>query len=150
MKAALLLALVATAALAQGKIHGDPAKPQPGFKPHQLTFETPQDGVARGEFRSDPFYAVILKGAPPCAAARKERAEIQPLFPANKVFAYMPDCGDDEDTISYTHVTPRVGFVAVYAGDTEQQGNAFLATVKETGRFPGANLRRMQAILVYP
>jgi len=76
--------------------------------------------VARDEFRSAPFYAVILKGAPPCAAAQKERA-----------------------------VTPRVGFIAVYAGDTEQQGQAFLATVKETGRFPGANLRRMQAMLVY-
>ena len=56
----LLLLAFAAPALAQGKIHPDPAKPRPGFKPHQLSFETPQDEIARDEFRSAPFYAVIL------------------------------------------------------------------------------------------
>ena len=65
---ALLLAFAASSALAQaGKIHPDPAKPRPGFKPHQISFETPQDGVARDEFRSAPFYAVILKTAARCS-----------------------------------------------------------------------------------
>ena len=81
----LWLALAATA-LAQGKIHPDPAKPRPGFKPHQISFETPQDGVARDEFRSAPFYAVILKTTEPCDTKETERAEIQALFPGNKVF----------------------------------------------------------------
>ena len=147
---ALSLALAATA-LAQGKIHPDPAKPRPGFKPHQLSFETPQDGVARDEFRSAPFYAVILKSAPPCSVKEKERAEIQALFPSNKVFAPLTSCDQDpEDTISYTNVNPKAGFIAVYAGESLEQAQQFLASVKQSGRFPGANLRRMQAVLGYP
>lgn len=43
-----------------------------------------------------------------------------------------------------------VGFIAVYAGANREQGQQFLETVKQTGKFPGANLRRMQAILHYP
>lgn len=149
-RAAWLLILAATCACAQGKIHPDPAKPRPGFKPHQISFETPQDGVARDEFRSAPFYAVILKTAEPCSLKQAELNEIQKLFPANKVFAPMSGCDDDEDTISYTNVNPKVHFVAVYAGDTLEQAQGFLAAVKQTGRFPGANLRRMQAVLGYP
>jgi hypothetical protein len=66
----------------------------------------------------------------------------------NKVFAPMSGCDDDEDTISY--VNRKVHFVAVYAGDTAEQAQQFLAALKQTGRFPGANLRRMQAVLAYP
>ena len=146
----LWLALTGSA-LAQGRIHPDPAKPRPGFKPHQLSFETPQDGVARDEFRSAPFYAVILKTAAPCSVKEQERAEIQALFPSNKVFSPLTSCDEDpEDTIFYTNVNPKVGFIAVYAGDSLEQAQQLLATVKQTGRFPGANLRRMQAVLGYP
>jgi hypothetical protein len=146
----IALSLAAACALAQGKIHPDPAKPRPGFKPHQLSFETPQDGVARDEFRSHPFYAVILRTAEPCSLKQAELNEIQKQFPANKVFAPMFGCDDDEDTISYTNVNRKVHFIAVYAGDTVEQAQQFLATVKQTGTFPGANLRRMQAVLGYP
>jgi hypothetical protein len=38
----------------------------------------------------------------------------------------------------------------VYAGDTLEQARQFLELVKQTGRFPGANMRRMQAVLTYP
>ena len=146
----LWLALAATA-LAQGKIHPDPARPRPGFKPHQLSFETPQDGVARDEFRSAPFYAVILKTAARCSVKEQERAEIQALFPANKVFTPLSECDQDpEDMISYTNVNAKVGFIAVYAGESLEQAQQFLARVKQTARFPGANLRRMQAVLNYP
>lgn len=149
----ILVALLAFAAsaLAQGKIHPDPAKPRPGFKPHQLSFELPQDGIARDEFRSAPFYAVILKSAAPCSVKEKERSEIQALFPTNKVFAPLTSCDEDpEDTISYTNVNPKVGFIAAYAGDSLEQAQQLLAAVKQTGRFPGANVRRMQAVLTYP
>jgi hypothetical protein len=148
----VLLAFATSSALAQaGKIHPDPAKPRPGFKPHQISFETPQDGVARAEFRSAPFYAVILKTTEPCGAKEKERAEIQALFPANKVFYPLAECDEDpEDTIWYTNVKRKVGFIAVYAGDTAEQAQQFLVAVKQAGRFPGANLRRMQAVLEYP
>jgi hypothetical protein len=147
----IALIVLTASAFAQGKIHPDPAQPRPGFKPHQLSFETPQDGIARDEFRSEAFYAVILKTAERCSAMEKERLEIQRLFPAHKVFAPMSGCDEDpEDTISYTNTNPKVGFIAVYAGANQEQAQQFFATVKQAGKFPGANLRRMQAVLGYP
>jgi len=73
MRVPLSIALIVAAASAfaqVGKIHSSPAKPRPGFKPNQLSFETPQDEVARDEFRSEPFYAVILKTMERCTAKR--------------------------------------------------------------------------------
>ena len=132
-------------------IQGDPAQPAPGFKPHQLPFETPKDGVARPEFRSAPFYAVMLKTVARCAPVEAERAEIQKLFPKNKVFAPMFECDTEpEDAIRYTNVNPKVGFIAVYAGQELGEAEDFLETVRILALFPGANLRRMQAVLVYP
>jgi hypothetical protein len=147
----LALILAAGGAAAQaGKVHPDPAHPQPGFKPHQLSFETPKDEIARDEFRSEPFYAVILKSVQRCGPIEKERAEIQKLFPRHKVFGPLTDCDDSpEDTIFYTNVNPKVGFIAVWAGGDLEQAEKFFATVKQLGLFPGANLRRMQAVLGY-
>jgi hypothetical protein len=148
---AVALMLTGAAAFAQGKIHPDPAKPWPGFKAHQLSFETPQDGVARPEFRSAPFYAVILKTLARCSPVEKERAEIQKLFPENKVFAPVFECEQEpEDAIRYTNVNPRLGFIAVFAGDEVEQAEEFFAGVEQLALFPGANLRRMQAVLVVP
>ena len=143
--------LSAGCALAQGKIDPYPAKPRAGFKPHQLAFETPKDGVAREEVRSRPFYAVILKTVERCRPVEKERAQIQKLFPVNKVFAPMFECDQEpEDTIRYTNVNEKVGFIAVYAADELEEAEKFLASVEQLGMFPGANLRRMQAVLVHP
>jgi hypothetical protein len=51
-------------------------------------------------------------------------------------------CKDDfEKPITYTNVNHKFGFIAVYAG------SRFLETVKDSGRFPGASLRKM---LMYP
>ena len=151
MRAVAALALAFSAAALAQTIEPDPGKPAPGFKPHQLPFETPQDGVARPEFRSAPFYAVILKTVARCAPMEKERAEIQKLFPQNKVFAPMFECdAEPEDAIRYTNVNPEVGFIAVYAGQALAEAEDFLETVRILGLFPGANLRRMQAVLVYP
>src|SRR5262245_46471322 len=148
----IALILAAANAFAQpGKIHPDPSKPLKGFKPHQLSFELPKDEIARDEFRSEPFFAVILRTLERCSAKQAELDAIQKLFPANKVFAPLTDCDDPaEDTIFYTNVNPKVGFIAVYAGPTQEHAQRFFATVKETGKFPGANLRRMQAVLGYP
>lgn len=150
------LILVALAALpgsgwAQGVIHADPARPFPGFKDHQLSFQTPNDGVARAEYRSAPFYALVLKSARRCSLTEAERRAAQALFPSNKVFATRFGCDDEpEEHVTYTNVNPDVGFLAVYAGETASQAEDFLARVKATGRFPGANIRRMQAVIVYP
>jgi hypothetical protein len=145
------LMLCAGVASAQGRIHPDPAKALPGFKPHQLSFETPQNGIARPEFRSAPFYAVILKTVARCSPVEKERAELQELFPANKVFAPMFECEQEpQDAMRYTNVNPKLGFIAVYAGIDIEEAEEFLAGVEQMALFPGANLRRMQAVLVYP
>ena len=138
-------------AAAQGRVFGEPGRSYDGFKPHELAFATPKDGVARGEFRSMPFFAVILKTTARCRIAERERREAQALFPAHKVFATRFGCDDGaEETITYTNVDPDRGFMALHAGATEAEGREALRKVLATGRFPGANLRRMQAVLVYP
>ena len=71
--ATVLLAVISGSVLAQGKVQPDPAKPYPGFKPHELSFQTPNDGIARSEYRSEPFYAIILKTVPACRVTEQER-----------------------------------------------------------------------------
>lgn len=139
------------AAPADGRVFPDPAQPHPGFKPHQLAFATPKDGVARAEFRSQPFFAVILKTAPRCSVAEAERLQVQAMFPSNKVFATRFECEDSiEEHVTYTDVDPKWGFLAAYAGATAAEADRFLAKVRQSGRFPGANLRKMRAVLAYP
>ena len=146
---------LAGAALAdtQGKVQPNPANAcsNADFKPHELCFDTPKDGLARAEYLSEPFYAVILKTAERCTIAEEERVRAQGLFPQSKVFSMRFQCDDNiEENISYTNVNDKFGFLAVYAGATLKEANARLAEVKAAGRFPGANIRRMQARLVYP
>ncbi len=139
------------AAPAEGSVFADPAQTQHGFKPHQLAFATPKDGVARAEFRSQPFFAVILKTAPRCSLKENERRQVQALFPSNKVFFTRFGCEDAlEEHITYTNVDPKHGFLAAYAGATAAEADGFLARVRQSGRFPGANVRKMRAVLVYP
>src|SRR5689334_22039072 len=80
-----------------GALHPDPRIPDPRFKPHQMPFELPNDGVARAEFRSERFYAVLLASPPPCTVTEPQRLEIQAQFPDRKVFATLFDCDDGED-----------------------------------------------------
>lgn len=134
-----------------GKVQGDPRVACAVAKPHELCFAKPTDGIARAEYLSEPFYAVILKTAARCAISENERAEVQALFPTRKVFSMRFYCDEDvEEAISYTNVNDQVGFLAVYAGATKADGNAMLKAVRATKRFPGANVRKMQAKLVYP
>jgi hypothetical protein len=138
-------------AWAQGAIEPDPARPLPGFKSHQLSFHVPADGVARAEYRSVPFFAVILKSARRCSLTEEERLAAQRLFPAAKVFATRFGCDEEpEDNVTYTNVNADFAFIALYAGQTSREADALLARVKATGRFPDANIRRMQAVMVYP
>ena len=67
------------------------------------------------------------------------------------MFAGRFGCDDDvQNNVSYTNVDPKSGFLAVHAGADRAAGEAMLARVKATGRFPGANVRRMQATFVFP
>ncbi len=61
------------------------------------------------------------------------------------------NCDDDvEENITYSNVNPDFSFIAVYAGDEKASANAFFEQEKLGQKFPGANIRRMQAILVFP
>jgi hypothetical protein len=152
----LLLSCVASAALSAdatppGVVHPDPDVPDPRFKPHQLPFELPADGVARAEFRSERFYAVLLASPPACSVTEAQRLEIQAQFPGRKVFTTRFECdGEDEELVTYSNVKAGVGFIAVFAGRTLAEAKGFLATVLASGKYPGANLRRMQVVLVTP
>jgi hypothetical protein len=149
-----LLALLAAAPLPAApapRVCGDPSHPCAGFKPHDLSFALPADGKARGEVRSAPFYAVILRTAPRCRIDEAERTAAQQLFPANKVFATRFECDDDpENNVTYTGVNAKVGFLAVFAGEERAAARKVLETAAASGRFPGANLRRMQVVFVSP
>jgi hypothetical protein len=134
-----------------GRIQPDPGVACENTKPYELCFGKPTDGVARAEFLSEPFYAILLKTAARCSVTEKERLAVQALFPRSKVFSTRFYCEEDvEENISYTNVDEKVGFIAVYAGMTMADAKTMLGHVQATGKFPGANIRRMQAKLVYP
>jgi hypothetical protein len=140
-----------SSAMAQGKVQSDPAKScgNTTFKPHELCFEAPKDEIARAEFLSETFYAIILKTAARCTIPEADRADVQRLFPRLKVFSTRFQCDDDvEENISYTNVNEAYGFVAVYAGRTMKEAKARLLEVRATAKFPGANIRKMQVKLV--
>lgn len=135
----------------QGKVHPEPAASCEGFKPHNLCFDMPADGVARAEYFSVPFYAIILKTTERCGVSEKERVEVQALFPLSKVFSESFQCDDDvEEAVRYTNVNAKFSFLAVHAGATLKEANKRLAELKAGGKFPGANVRKMQAVFVFP
>jgi hypothetical protein len=114
------------------------------FGPHDLPFRIPANAVI---WESEPFYAVMLKSVrytdQTCETrfiSEAQRLEAQALFPTRKVFASRcPEPGN----IFYSNTTPNTNFMAVYAGRTPVEAAQMLSTVRATGRFPGANIRRM-------
>ncbi|HEX8187498.1 MAG TPA: hypothetical protein VF586_04045 [Pyrinomonadaceae bacterium] len=133
-----------------GAVCGDPTARCPTsieFQPHQLPFRVPRNAVI---WETEKFYAVILKsvrdeskgGDCNVFVPEAEREAAQALFPRNKVFASR--CFEPGD-LFYTGVAEDSQFVAVYAGRTRAEGLAMLERVKATGKYPGANLRRMNA-----
>jgi hypothetical protein len=114
------------------------------FQPHDLPFRVPQTAVI---WESETFYAVILKSVnakKDCAVivSEDERLEAQALFPRNKVFA---DRCAEPGTLFYTGTNSDHHFMAVYAGKIRAEAERVLARVRMSGKYPGANLRRMQA-----
>jgi len=152
--ASLLMAALVGAAQAQAlqpQVCPDPARPCAGFRANDLSFALPDDGKARAEARSAPFFAVILRTAERCKLTPAQAREVQSLFPRNKVFYSRVECDDDpENNVSYTNASPKFGFLAVYAGEERAAAQEFLEQVNALGLFPGANLRRMQVLFVYP
>ena len=101
-------------------------------------------------FDTELFYAVILKSVSTTGdncdnyIPEPERIAAQSLFPKQKVFASR--CAEPGN-LSYTNTNSNTNFMAVFAGTTQAQANRTLAAVQATGKFPGANIRRMRATL---
>src|SRR5215813_1711152 len=129
--------------VAQGKVCGDPAHPCGDFKPNELSFKiTKKFNFDRPQDKSAPFYAVILRSGELCKIGDDERVKTQALFPRNKVFLHRYFCEDFNDKVTYTNINRKIGFVAVYAGETSGAANKLLSEAK--AKFPDANIRRMQ------
>jgi hypothetical protein len=129
-----------------------PCKTSVTFHDNDLPFQVGKNMVI---VDTVPFYAVILKSA----AAKDDNCDVfipeadrlaaQELFPQNKVFSSR--CIDPEN-LFYEDVTSRNPrflsethrIMAVYAGKTLAEANKLLATVKASGKYPGANIRRMR------
>jgi hypothetical protein len=117
------------------------------FQPNELPFRIPKNAVI---YDTDTFYAVILRSVPSPTDScdnfipEPERFAAQGLFTNNKVFTSR--CAEPGQ-VSYTNIAGNVQFMAVYAGLTMANANAMLAKVKATGKFPGANIRRMRAVI---
>jgi hypothetical protein len=115
------------------------------FRPHDLPFRIPKDAVI---YDSEPFYAIILKSVRvinnnyDTFVPEAERLQAQALFPDHKVFTSR---SPDSLEVYYTNVAPNQNFMAVYAGRTRAEAGRMLAAVKATGKYPGANIRRMGA-----
>ena len=135
--------------VAHGKVCPDPERPCGQFKSNELSFViTKPFNFDRGRDKSLPFYAVILKSAALCSISEDERGRVQRLFPGQKVFVHQLFCQDFGDKVTYSNINEKVGFLAVYAGETEAEARTVLAKAKASG-FPDANIRRTEVIVVY-
>ena len=122
------------------------------FKPNDLPFQVPRNSVI---VDTAPFYAIILQSMTvrddDCKIfiPERERLAAQGVFPDHKVFSSR--CTDPENSFyadvssrntRYFSETHRI--LAVYAGTTMTQAKTMLAAVQATGKYPGANIRRMR------
>lgn len=113
-----------------------------------------------GQYKSQPFYAVIVQSRKVIFESNShndnyrdcggqftdnERSSLQRLFPSNRVFSSEFGCYYFQH--SYTNVKTDYNFLAVYGGKTKVAAEAVLKTVRATGKYPGANIRQMQAVL---
>ncbi|MDX6611807.1 MAG: hypothetical protein QOD75_993 [Blastocatellia bacterium] len=121
-----------------------PCKTSVTFKPYDLPFRVPETAVI---YDPEPFYAIVLKSVPvkddDCEVfiSESDRLAAQGLWPDHKVFT---DRCYDIENLFYTNVNTKRRFMGAYAGRTLAEAKRFLETVKATGKYPGANLRKMR------
>ncbi len=65
------------------------------------------------------------------------------------MFLHRYFCDDFGDNVGYTNTNKKAGFLAVHGGDNAAEAKKALAEVKATGRFPDANVRKMQVYVTY-
>jgi hypothetical protein len=123
------------------------------FKPYQLPFLIREKLVFGKTYKSAPFYAVVLQsvrnsGSTDCQhIGEEQRLEAQALFQDRKVFASRFSC--PEELVLYTSVNQEFNFLAVYGGATLAEAKQTLNKAKATGRYPEANIRKMQVVVEY-
>jgi hypothetical protein len=117
------------------------------FKPYDLPFQMTSNAVI---YDTELFYAIILQGvkapADECEifVPERDRLAAQTLFPDRKVFSSR--CYEPGE-VGYSNTSNNAHFMAVYGGMTLAEANRMLAKVRATGKFPGANIRRMRAMI---
>ena len=122
------------------------------FEPHNLPFRIPMNAVI---LDTELFYAIILKSVSvkddncDVFIPETERLTTQALFSDHKVFTsrcYEPGelFYEDVTTRKVRNISETHRIMAVYAGKTLAEAKRFLDSVKATGKFPGANIRRMR------
>ncbi len=118
-----------------------------GFEAYDLPFRMPANIAI---YDTELFYAIILKSVPSRTddcdkfIPETDRLEAQALFPDHKVFTSR--CAEPGH-LSYSNTNPHAQLMAVYAGRTLAEANRTLARVKAIGKFSGANVRRMRAMM---
>ena len=135
-------------------IPSTPCSTKYSFEDYQLPFKIKQQLTVGRSYKSASFYAVVLASLPAqdeageCSHIKESaRLEAQALFTERKVFASHFECA--EELILYTSVNQSFNFMAIYAGATRSEANKMLGRVRATGRFPAANIRRMQVVLEF-
>ena len=117
------------------------------FKPYDLPFQMPATAVI---YDTDLFYAIILQSVKTpnddcdTFVSERDRLAAQALFPDHKVFSSR--CVEPGE-VGYSNTNDSAHFMAVYGGMTLAEANRMLARVQATGKFSGANIRRMRAMI---
>ncbi len=138
----------------------NPAKPcknkNKEFAEWEMSFGLSAKIKPNSSYKSAPFYAIILKvfkasdddcdGGEYTEKIEKERLSVQKSYPTRKVFA--DHMCPNMDAVDYDFPGRRnkenvliYNFIAVYAGETQEEANALLAEVR--AKFPKAVVKRM-------
>jgi len=127
------------------------------FAPYELSFRMPARLRKNTDYKSAPFYAVVLKsykdfeaGGEGCdggefsTAIETERKQAQKIFPDRKAFAgyQCPDMA----AVQYLSGRKTLDdtFLAVYGGTSQAEAQQVLDKARD--RSPAATLKRMQAL----
>ena len=129
-----------------------PCKSVATFQSNDLPFQVPRNSVI---VDTVPFYAIILQSMSvkndDCAVfiPERDRLTAQALFPDHKVFSSR--CTDPENLFYADVSSPNTRYfsethriMAVYAGTVMKDAKMMLSAVQATGKYPGANIRRMR------
>ena len=158
----LLTTLLVFSAFAQTplKVCPDPAAPctsnHKEFAPYEMPFKLPAKIKPNTDYKSEPFFAVILKDKIKVSAQEEcdggefhkrienERKQTQKVYSDRKVFAAY-QCPDMAAiTYEINGKAYNENFVAVYGGTTQEEANQVLVKVKV--KYTKADVKKMRVL----